>query len=75
MFLLHQSVYDAHFEKIFVVTTTKEVWDILQKCHAGNRKVKKVQLQSLRRQYKILKMKDLEKVADYFTRVITITIK
>lgn len=42
MFLLHLSVDDAQFEKISIATATKEVWDILQKCHAGSEKGKKV---------------------------------
>ena len=58
MFLLHQCMDDAHFEKISKATSAKEAWDIIQRCHAGGEKVKKVRLQSLRKQYESLHMEE-----------------
>ncbi|GAU45642.1 hypothetical protein TSUD_175560 [Trifolium subterraneum] len=61
------------FEKIADATTSKDAWDILQKSYGGDSKVKKVKLQALKRQFELLEMKNDEAVADYFTRVETLT--
>ncbi|XP_019451724.1 PREDICTED: uncharacterized protein LOC109353818 [Lupinus angustifolius] len=73
LFLLHQCVDDTHFEKIHNAITTKDAWDILTRSHSGGDKIKKVKLQTLRRQYELLQMEESDKVGDYFTKVITIT--
>ncbi|MCH94065.1 retrovirus-related Pol polyprotein from transposon TNT 1-97, partial [Trifolium medium] len=44
-----------------------------KKSYGGDAKVKKVKLQALKRQYELLQMKNDEKVADYFTRLVTLT--
>ncbi|GAU49921.1 hypothetical protein TSUD_180390 [Trifolium subterraneum] len=54
-------------------TTSKDAWDILQKSYGGDAKVKKVKLQALKRQFELLEMKNDEAVAEYFTRVETLT--
>ncbi|GAU17773.1 hypothetical protein TSUD_171610 [Trifolium subterraneum] len=61
------------FEKIADATTSKDAWDILQKSYGGDAKVKKVKLQALKRQFELLEMKSDEAIADYFTRVVTLT--
>ncbi|WJX39045.1 hypothetical protein P8452_26635 [Trifolium repens] len=61
------------FEKIADAETSKDAWDILQKSYGGDAKVKKVKLQALKRQYELLQMKNDESVADYFTRLVTLT--
>lgn len=71
MFLIHQCVDDTHFEKIANASSAKEMWDILQKVHSGSDKVKKVKLQTLRRQYEGLQMEENEKVGEYFTKILT----
>ncbi|XP_019438997.1 PREDICTED: uncharacterized protein LOC109344700 [Lupinus angustifolius] len=73
LFLLHQCVDDTHFEKIQNAITAKDAWDILTRSHYGGDKIKKVKLQTLRRQYELLQMEESDKVGDYFTKVITIT--
>ena len=45
----------------------------MQKSYGGDAKVKKVKLQALKRQYELLQMKSDESVADYFTRLVTLT--
>ncbi|MCI51030.1 hypothetical protein A2U01_0072274, partial [Trifolium medium] len=52
-FLIHQRVDSANFEKISGARSAKEAWDILNNAHGGGDKVKKVKLQSLRRQYEL----------------------
>ena len=71
LFILHQSVDAANFEKIAMAQTSKEAWDILQKSHDGATKTKKIKLQTLRRQYELLQMEKNESVAEYITKVQT----
>ncbi|XP_019460169.1 PREDICTED: uncharacterized protein LOC109359930 [Lupinus angustifolius] len=59
----------SNFEKISAASSSKEAWDILEKCYAGGRKVKKVRLQMMRRQYELLQMEEQERVSEYFTRI------
>ncbi|PNY00322.1 hypothetical protein L195_g023599, partial [Trifolium pratense] len=73
LFLIHQCVDAKMFEKIADFTTSKEAWDTLQKSYGGDAKVKKVKLQALKRQYELMEMKNDETIADYFTRVVTLT--
>ncbi|GAU40215.1 hypothetical protein TSUD_397430 [Trifolium subterraneum] len=73
LFLIHQCVDSKVFEKIAYATTSKDAWDILQKSYGGDAKVKKVKLQALKRQFELLEMKNDEAVAEYFTRVETLT--
>ncbi|GAU31439.1 hypothetical protein TSUD_222100 [Trifolium subterraneum] len=73
LFLIHQCVDSKVFEKIADATTSKDAWDILQKSYGGDAKAKKVKLQALKRQFELLEMKNDEAVAEYFTRVETLT--
>ena len=54
LYLIHQCVNDENFEKIASATSAKAAWDALEKSYAGDEKIKKVRLQSLRRQYELL---------------------
>ncbi|XP_019423083.1 PREDICTED: uncharacterized protein LOC109332559 [Lupinus angustifolius] len=47
----------------------QEAWDTLEKSYAGVEKVKKVKLQTLRREYELLQMNEGESIADYFTKI------
>ncbi|XP_020220457.1 uncharacterized protein LOC109803343 [Cajanus cajan] len=71
LYILHQSVDAANFEKISKAETSKEAWEILERVHGGATKTKKVRLQTLRRQYELLSMESNETVVDYITRVQT----
>jgi len=42
MFLLHQCVNIAHFEKIAAAKTAKQAWEILEKCYMGADQLKKM---------------------------------
>ncbi|GAU39052.1 hypothetical protein TSUD_396570 [Trifolium subterraneum] len=72
LFLIHQCVDSANFEKISSATSSKQAWDTLNNAHGGGDKVKKVRLQSLRRQYELLGMMDKESIGDFFTRLQTL---
>ncbi|RDX96502.1 hypothetical protein CR513_20828, partial [Mucuna pruriens] len=54
---------------IALATSAKEARDILNKSYRGADKIKKVKLQSLRRQYELLAMNNQKLVGDYFTRI------
>ncbi|KAL5573510.1 hypothetical protein UlMin_023107 [Ulmus minor] len=57
------------FPRIMGATTAKEAWDTLQKEFQGSKKVYAVKLQSFRRNFENLKMKDNETAKDYYSRI------
>ena len=61
------------FEKIVDSTMMKVALDILVRCYEGDALVKKVKLQSLRKQYMNINMKNNEKIPYYIFRVILIS--
>ncbi|XP_057423633.1 uncharacterized protein LOC130717434 [Lotus japonicus] len=73
LFYIHQCVNSKVFDKISESKTSKEAWDLLTKYYGGDSKVKKVRLQSLRRQYELLQMKSDESIADYLSRLGSFT--
>jgi len=73
MVLLHQCVDDAHFEKIAAAKSSQEAWQILEKCNKGAEQLKKVRLQTLRRQYELMQMESHERIAQFFNRIISHT--
>ncbi|XP_045792104.1 uncharacterized protein LOC123886874 [Trifolium pratense] len=60
------------FREIAGAKTAKAAWDILSNAHGGGDKVKKVKLQSLRRQYELVGILDKESIGEYFTRLQTL---
>jgi hypothetical protein len=60
---------ESKFVKVMHCESVKYIWDKLQNIYEGNDKVKKENLQTHRRKFKSLKMKDKENVANYFLRV------
>ncbi|KAI0529711.1 hypothetical protein KFK09_002268 [Dendrobium nobile] len=73
LFLIYQALDDDGFEKISIATSAKQAWEKLQVSYNGEEKVKKVRLQTLRRQFDVLQMKEGETVSDYFSRVLSIS--
>ncbi|XP_019435960.1 PREDICTED: uncharacterized protein LOC109342429 [Lupinus angustifolius] len=73
LFLLHQCVDGANYEKINGVETAKQAWDSLEKSYEGMAKIKKVKLQHLRRQYELLQMEESDYVAEYMTKILTLS--
>ncbi|XP_019450627.1 PREDICTED: uncharacterized protein LOC109352898 [Lupinus angustifolius] len=71
--LIHQAVDNAHFEKIAGSTTSKEAWEGLEKHYAGAAQLKKIRLQTMRKQYELMQMDECEKISEFFTRIITQT--
>ncbi|XP_076948623.1 uncharacterized protein LOC143620942 [Bidens hawaiensis] len=52
--------------------TAKKIWDAMKNKYQGNIRVKKAQLQRLRREFETLEMKDDESVTEYFSRVMIV---
>ncbi|XP_019436003.1 PREDICTED: uncharacterized protein LOC109342481 [Lupinus angustifolius] len=73
MCLIHQCVDEAHFEKIAAARSSHEAWQILQKSNKGAEQLKKVRLQTMRRQYELMEMEMSEIIAQFFNRVISLT--
>jgi len=67
--LIHQCVSANIFQKISKASTVEEAWDILSAGYGNSGKIKKVKIQSLRRQYELLAMGEQEIVVDCFSRL------
>ena len=73
LFIIHQCVDADNFQKIRFADTAKKAWDTLEKSYAGDSKLKKVKLQTLKRQYELLQMSDQESIGEFFSRILAIT--
>ncbi|XP_074299618.1 uncharacterized protein LOC141630758 [Silene latifolia] len=69
LFILQQALDEEIFPRIASATTSKGAWDILQKEYVGDKKVVKVRLQSLRREFETSLMNDKESVQEYLSRM------
>ncbi|GAV76786.1 UBN2 domain-containing protein [Cephalotus follicularis] len=65
LYFIHQGVNDEVFEKVVGATSSKLAWDILMTSFKGADRIKKVKLQTLRRQYELLQMEAFETVTEY----------
>ncbi|XP_068477375.1 uncharacterized protein [Phaseolus vulgaris] len=75
LYLIHQGMNDETFEQIEGATTASEVWIILSTNYKGDDKIKRVRLQTLRRQYELLQMETTETIDVYINKVIALTNK
>ncbi|GAU50018.1 hypothetical protein TSUD_331710 [Trifolium subterraneum] len=69
LFIIHQCVSPDNFERVGDALSSKEAWDNLEKAYGGATKVKKVRLQTYKRQFELLQMEEKESVGDFVTRV------
>ncbi|WVY99219.1 hypothetical protein V8G54_031370 [Vigna mungo] len=67
--ILHQCISAEIFQKVSKATTAKETWEILQDGYGTAGNMKEIRLQSLRRQYELLKMGEQETVEGYIGRI------
>ena len=67
---IHLAVTYTIFPRIMNATSSKQAWDILKVEFEGNEKTTAIKLQSLRREFENLKMKDGVIIKDYSSRII-----
>ena len=60
------------YDKKWLRTTSKKVWDTLKSSFSGDAKVNRVRLQTLRDEFEALRMKESELISDRFSRVLTV---
>ncbi|XP_059635759.1 uncharacterized protein LOC132277936 [Cornus florida] len=70
--LIQQGVADTIFPRIINASKANEAWDILENEYKGSTKVRTVKLQSLRRDFENMKMKEMELLKDYFSRIMEV---
>ncbi|KAL0312603.1 UNVERIFIED_CONTAM: Retrovirus-related Pol polyprotein from transposon TNT 1-94 [Sesamum radiatum] len=68
LYYIQTAVADHIFPRISVATSAKEAWSILQKEYQGSAKVRIIKLQTLRRDFENMKMKDSETIDEYYTK-------
>ena len=64
---------DETFEQLEGATTASEAWTILSTNYKGDDMIKRVRLQTLRRQYKLLQMETIETIDVYINKVLALT--
>ena len=72
---LFQAIDRSLLETILKKDSAKDIWDSLKQKYQGTARVKRAQLQALRKEWEILQMKVGESVNDYFARTLTIANK
>ncbi|PNX83385.1 retrovirus-related Pol polyprotein from transposon TNT 1-94 [Trifolium pratense] len=72
---LFQAIDRSILEMILARGTTKEIWDSMRQKYQGSTKVKRAQLQALRKEFEILNMKIGESIEEYFSRTLSIANK
>lgn len=69
---LFQALDRSILETMLKKDTSQDIWESLKKKYQGSTRVKRAQLQALRKEFETLHMKDGETVNDYFARTLTI---
>ncbi|KAF2287565.1 hypothetical protein GH714_001327 [Hevea brasiliensis] len=72
---LFQAIDRPILETIFIKETSKAIWDSMKKKYQGSSRVKRAQLQAIRRDFETLQMKDGESVTSYCARTMEISNK
>jgi hypothetical protein len=69
---LFQSLNKSILKTITQKETSRQLWDSMKLKCRGNARVKRAQLNRLRRDFEVLAMKQDESITDYFGRVMTV---
>ncbi|XP_019465377.1 PREDICTED: coiled-coil domain-containing protein 186-like [Lupinus angustifolius] len=69
LFILQQALAETIFPRIMGATSAKEAWDTLKEEFHGSDKVRTIKLQTLRREFELLKMKESETIKDYYSKI------
>lgn len=67
--MIFQLVKEKYFDKILRCNIFKDIWDLLERNYKIVENVKKVRLNTLKGEFKALKMNDAKSVDDYYNRV------
>ncbi|XP_076926147.1 uncharacterized protein LOC143589199 [Bidens hawaiensis] len=70
---LFQSIDKHTLKTIAQKNTAKHIWDAMKIKYQGSARVKRAQLQRLRREFETLEMKTGESITDYFGKVMVIS--
>ncbi|TXG53599.1 hypothetical protein EZV62_018855 [Acer yangbiense] len=68
---LFQAIDRSILETILHKDTAKDIWDSLKQKYQGTTRVKRAQLQALRKEFEVLHIKVRESVNEYFSRTLT----
>ncbi|XP_059075397.1 uncharacterized protein LOC131875327 [Cryptomeria japonica] len=63
---------ESIFPKVLAATRSKKAWETLETTYQGNTKVKVAKLQSLRRNFENLQMKESESVNQFMNQVLNV---
>ncbi|PNX69581.1 retrovirus-related Pol polyprotein from transposon TNT 1-94 [Trifolium pratense] len=69
---LFQSMDRSILDTILDRNSSKSIWDAMRRKYQGSTKVKRAQLQALKREFEVFEMKEGESVEDYFSRTLAI---
>ena len=69
-YLFFQAIERPILETILCKETSKDIWDSMRKKYQGTARVKRAQLQALRRDFETLQMKEGESVMSYCARTM-----
>eukprot|EP00257_Ricinus_communis_P013312 XP_015570725.1 uncharacterized protein LOC107260781 [Ricinus communis] len=69
---LFQSIDKLTLKIMLQKDTSKQIWESMKIKFQGNARVKRAQLQALRREFEVLEMKVGESVSNYFSQVMTV---
>ncbi|GAU31045.1 hypothetical protein TSUD_214810 [Trifolium subterraneum] len=72
---LFQAIDRTILETILNRETSRDIWESMRQKYQGSNKVKRAQLQALRKEFEMLHMKDNESVDAFFSRTLAITSK
>ena len=69
LIILQQAMSESIFPRIMGAKSAKEAWSILKEEFQGSEKVRLIKLQTLRREFELLNMKDSETIKDYYSKI------
>jgi len=67
---IHSTVSDVVFTRIMSCETAKEAWNTLQEAFQGNERTLQMQVLNLRREFEMLRIKEVETIKEYFDRLL-----
>lgn len=69
------TLHDDIFVKILILKMTKEAWDHLKEEFQGSERTKRMQGLTLRREFKAVKMNEIESVKDFIDILLKVVTK